>query len=111
MLLPFWHQTITRIRPGKKIQRGSVIPDWDHPSSKAIDHCLFSPGTTMLDQDGRVLGIQDGATVCAPVDSDIKAGDRIQYGNEVYTIDGDPLIWRNVGKLDHMKLYLKRWSG
>ena len=111
MLLSQWHQDIIRIRPGIKTERGSDIPDWDNASVKTIEHCLFQPGSTILSQDGRVLGIQDGATVCAPVDADIKAGDRIQYKDEVYTIDGRPLLWRGVGKLEHMKLILQRWSG
>ena len=111
ILLPMWHQSIVRIRPGTKTERGSDVPDWENSSYKTIEHCLFSPGTTMLSQDGRVLGIQDGATVCAPVDADIRADDRIQYEDEVYIIDGNPLIWKNVGKLEHMKLNLQRWSG
>ena len=111
MLLSFWQQTITRIRPGTKTERGSTILDWDNPSRLEIHECLVHPGNTMLSQDGRVMGIQDGLTVCAPVDADIKAGDRIQYGDDVYTIMGDPLIWKNVGKLDHMQLNLQRWRG
>ena len=111
ILLFMWHQTIERIRPGEKTERGSVIPDWNNSTVLAIDHCLFQYGTSILDQDGRVLGIQDGATVCAPVDADIKAGDRIRYDGDIYTIDGRPLVWKNVGRLDHMKLNLRRWSG
>ena len=111
MLLSRWHQTIERIRPGEKTERGSVIPDWDNSTVKVIDHCLVQPGTTMLSQDGRVSGIQDGLTVCAPADADIKAGDRIRYNDDVYILDGSPLVWKNVGKLDHMKLNLQRWTG
>lgn len=111
LFLHMWHQTIERIRPGEKTERGSVIPDWDNSNVATIEHCLVQPGTTILDQDGRVLGISDGLTVCAPVDSDIKAGDRIRYDGEVYIIDGKPLVWKNVKKLDHMKLNLRRWRG
>lgn len=111
MLLSFWHQPVTRIRPGEKTERGSVVPDWDNAQELEISECLVHPGVTALSQDGRVLGIQDGLTVCAPVDADIKAGDRIRYGEDVYTINGDPLIWRNVGRLEHMQLNLQRWRG
>lgn len=111
VLLPFWHQSIERIRPGEKEERGSTIPDWDNSSTATIEHCLVQPGTTILSQDGRVLGIQDGLTVCAPADADIKEGDRIRYDGDVYIIDGRPLVWKNVGRLEHMKLNLQRWTG
>lgn len=111
MLLKMWQTTVTRIRPGTKTERGSSVPDWDNPSTLDIGECLIQPADTILSQDGRVLGIRDGVTLCAPVDADIKAGDRIQYGDEVYTIDGDPLVWRGIGKLEHMKVNLQRWRG
>lgn len=111
MLLKMWQQSITRIRPGTKTERGSMVPDWENVSTLVIEECLVHPGNTMLSQDGRVMGIEDGLTVCAPLESDIKAGDRIQVWDGIYTILGDPLIWRNVKKLDHMQLNLKRWRG
>lgn len=111
MLLSFWHQTITRIRPGIRTERGSEVFAWDNVESQEIGECLVQPGSTYLSQDGRVLGVQDGLTVCAPWDADIRAGDRIEYDGKVYTINGDPLVWKNVGKLDHMQLNLERWRG
>ncbi len=111
MLLKMWQQSIIRIRPGTKTERGSTVPDWENAAELEISECLVHPGNTMLSQDGRVMGIEDGLTVCAPLESDIKAGDRIRYGDDVYTIMGDPLIWKNVKKLDHMQLNLQRWRG
>jgi len=111
MLLKFWHTSITRIRPATKVVRGSTVFDWDNPSTLVINECLVQPGTTNLSMDGRVLGIQDGLTVCAPEDADIQAGDRIEYRGEVYTINGDPLVWVDAGKLNHMQLNLQRWRG
>ena len=111
MLLPFWHTTITRIRPGTRTERGSTVPDWDNASRLDISESLVQPATTALSQDGRVLGVTDGLTVCVPVDSDIKAGDRIEYLGDVYTINGDPMRWVGVGKLEHMQLNLQRWRG
>ena len=111
MLLKMWQTTVTRIRPGTKTERGSAVPDWDNPSMLDIEECLFQPESTILSQDGRVLGIRTGATLCAPVDADIIAGDRIKYGDDVYSIDGAPLIWQGVGRLEHMKVNLQRWQG
>lgn len=111
MLLSIWHTTITRIRPGTKTERGSTVPDWENASRLDIGECLVQPASTMLSQDGRVQGIQDGLTVCAPVDADIIAGDRIEYHGDVYTINGDPMRWVGVGSLEHMQLNLQRWRG
>ena len=111
MLLRFWHTTITRLRPGVKTQRGTEMPDWENVGRLDINECLVQPSTTSLSQDGRVQGVTDGLTVCCPVDADILPGDRIEYYGDVYTIIGDPMLWRDVGKLEHMQLNLQRWSG
>ena len=111
MLLERWHTTVTRIRPGVKVERGSEVPDWSNPDELVVEHCLVQPGTTVLSQDGRVLGISDGLTVCAPHDADIQAGDRIRYDGKDYIISGDPLVWKEVDRLNHMQLNLQRWRG
>lgn len=71
----------------------------------------MQPTGTSLTQDGRVQGISDGLTVYAPLDADVKAGDRIQFGDAIYTINGDPLVWPGAGKLAHIQLNLQRWRG
>lgn len=111
MLLERWHTIITRIRPGVKTERGSDVPDWENAERLAVEHCLVQPASTSLSQDGRILGVTDGLTVCAPVDSDILPGDWIEYRGDIYIIDGDPQLWVGVGKLDHMKINLMRWRG
>ena len=107
----FWTQSITRLRPGTKTERGSTVPDWTSPSAKVINGCSVQPSGTSLSQDGRVLGVTDGLTVYAPVDADVRAGDRISYGGNVYTINGDPLIWPGVARMQHIQLNLTRWRG
>ncbi len=111
MLLSFWTQSITRLRPGTRTERGSSVPDWDNPDTLVINGCSVQPAGTSLTQDGRVQGITDGLTVYAPADADIKAGDRIQYAENVYAIDGEPLIWPAAARLQHIQLNLKRWKG
>lgn len=110
-MLSFWTQTITRIRPGTKTERGSTIFDWTNPSELDIPNCSVQPSSTSLSQDGRVQGITDGLIVYAPVDADIKAGDRIRFGSDVYTINGDPLVWPGVARMQHLQLNLARWRG
>lgn len=111
MMLSFWRQTITRLRPTETTSRGSTIYDWSNPDELDIPNCSVQPSGTSLTQDGRVQGIQDGLTVYAPAGVDVMAGDRIRYAGNVYTINGDPLIWPGAVALDHIQLNLQRWRG
>jgi hypothetical protein len=53
----------------------------------------------------------DGLTAYAPEGSDVKAGDRIKYDGNVYTITGDPRIWIGANRCSHVQLNLQRWRG
>ena len=110
-LQSFWTQSIVRIRPGTKTERGSTVYDWDNASRLEITGCSVQPAGTSLSQDGRVQGIMDGLTVYLDEGADVKAGDRIEYGGNVYTINGDPLLWPGVMNMQHMQLNLQRWRG
>jgi len=105
-------QTVTRIRPGAKTERGSTIPDWSNVSELEITGCSVQPSGTSLSQDGRVLGVADGYTVYMPPTADVKEGDRIRYEGDLYTITGSPRHWKSAtGRLDHIMLSLERWRG
>ena len=112
MVPSFARQTIIRIRPGVKTLRGSDVPDWANVTRAIIPGCSVQPAGTSLSQDGRVLAIQDGLTAYLPPDADVKAGDRIEYAGETYTINGEPRVWPSAtGNLDNLQLNLQRWSG
>lgn len=113
MLPTFARQTITRIRPGTKSERGSEVPDWsDNAVSRlTIRGCSVQPAGTTLSMDGRVLGISDGITAYLPEDADVKAGDRIEIRGEAYVINGEPRRWRGVGRCSNIQLNLTRWEG
>lgn len=112
MLPSFFRQTITRIRPGIKQVRGSNVPDWEHVSTLVITGCSVQPASTSLSQDGRILGITDTFTAYLPAGADVMAGDRIQVGSDIYTINGAPRVWPSAtGDLDNIQLALERWSG
>lgn len=111
MVQSFWTQTITRIRPGTKMERGSTVYDWANVNTKDISGCSVQPSSTSLTQDGRVQGIADGLTVYAPVDADVQAGDRIAFNGDVYIVNGDPLKWPGVARMQHIQLNLQRWRG
>lgn len=113
MALPsFFRQSITRIRPGTKVLRGSEVPDWTQATTATISACSVQPAGTSLSMDGRVLALTDGLTAYVPANADIQAGDRIEYAGETYTINGAPRVWPSAsGGLDHIQLNLERWSG
>lgn len=112
MLPGFFRQSITCIRPGIKVLRGSEVPDWSNTTTATITGCSVQPAGTSLSMDGRVLALTDGLTAYVPANADIQAGDRIEYGGEVYTINGAPRVWPSAsGGLDHIQLNLERWSG
>ena len=111
MLPSFCKQEITRIRPGEKESRGSTIPDWSKATELVIKGCSVQPATTSLSQDGRVLGIAEGWTAYLPEGSDVKAGDRIRFEGEIYTISGEPKKWTAAGRLSNIQLNLMRWQG
>ena len=112
MLSSFCRQTVTRIRPGTKTERGSTVYDWENTVTLDITGCSMQPAGTSLSEDGRVLGIADGFTCYMPETADVQAGDRIQFGGNVYEINGDIRVWPSAtGTLDHIICNLVRYSG
>ena len=111
MLPSFCKDTVTRIRPGAKESRGSIIPDWTTATEKEIGGCSMQPASTSLTQDGRVLGLLDEYTLFLPPDADVQAGDRIRHNGQVYEIDGDVRVQPAPLRLDHIELRLRRYAG
>lgn len=113
MLPSFCNQQIIRVRPGTKTERGSDIPDWspDKVDKIIISGCSVQPNTTSLSEDGRVLGINEQWTAYLPEGSDVKAGDRIIFDGETYTINGDPKEWTGAFTRSNIQLNLTRWEG
>lgn len=112
MLPSFANQEVTRIRPGTKESRGSTIFDWsaDKVDRLVISGCSVQPASTGLSEDGRVLGIDQGLTAYLPEDSDVQAGDRIEFDGDVYTINGAPKKWTAPTR-SNIQLNLIRWEG
>ena len=112
-MLPSWcTQTVTRIRPGTKTVRGSVIPDWDNTDDLQIGGCSVQPASTSLSEDGRVLGITDGWTAYLPEAADVQAGDHIVFNGDTYEINGEPRTWQSpTGHNNHIMLNLRRFAG
>ena len=113
MLPSFCNQEITRIRPGTRELRGSTVPDWSASvvTELKITGCSVQPATTSLSQDGRVMGVSEGLTAYLPEGSDVKAGDRIRFEGETYTINGEPKHWQGAYTRSNIQLNLIRWEG
>lgn len=111
MLPSFCNDEIVRLRPGTKVERGSTIFDWNNPDRLLIEGCSVQPTATTLSQDGRVLGTSESMTAYLPEDSDVIAGDRIEYDGKVYTIIGEPKIWKGPLNMSNMQLNLTKWEG
>ena len=111
-MLPSWfNQTVTRIRPGEKTSRGSVVPVWDNTDELTISGCSVQPSSTTLSQDGRVLGISDSWTLYMPDGTDVQEGDRIRYGGSDYVVMGVPRPWVSpTGGLSNMQVSIERWE-
>ena len=111
MLPTFCNQVVTRIRPGTKSSRGSDIPDWSKADELDIKGCSVQPAATSLTQDGRVLGVSESMTAYLPEDADVKAGDRIRFEGEVFTINGEPKKWQAPFTRSSVQVSLIKWEG
>ena len=113
MTLPSWfRQSVTRLRPGTKTVRGSVVPDWGNATSVVISWCSVQPSATTLSQDGRVLGISESMTLYMPSDADVQEGDRIIFDSKEFVVSGMTKSWASpTGRLDNKQATLERWEG
>lgn len=112
MIPSFCTQTITRVRAGVKTERGSEIPDWANSSSLTISHCSVQPAASSISLDGRVLGLSSSYIVYCNPGVDVKAGDRIIFDNETYTVDEAPRIWQSpTGRVSHVQFTMTHWEG
>lgn len=113
MALPSWaSQTVTIIRPGTGIERGSEVPDWENTQETNVSGCSVQPASTDLSQDGRVLGVFDGMTCYMPPGTDVREGDRIRHEEAVYAVVGAPRRWQSpTGRASHIQVNLRRWDG
>lgn len=112
MLPSFAQQTVTIIRPGVQISRGSEIPDWSNPTTITVNNCSVQPAASGLSQDGRVLGILDGLTGYFQPGTDIREGDRVLYDGLAYTVNGVPRAWQSAtGRVSYIQANLRRWDG
>ncbi|UVK59027.1 head-to-tail stopper [Microbacterium phage Cen1621] len=93
---------IYRLRPTTTTDSvGDPVTSWATPQRDLIPRAAFDDGTST--GEARIEGTAELVIVGS---FDLKAADRIEYGGEVWRIDGKPVVARSLvsGVLVHAKL-------
>ena len=111
MLPSFATDTITRIRPGTLTERGTTTRDWSTATTEQISGCHVQPDQTSSDYTDRANTVLT-YTLWAPVDADVKRGDRITARGVTYDVVGVPFLWYSpTGAVDHLTCRMTEWVG
>lgn len=112
MLPSFANRIVTVVRPGAKTQRGTTVPDWDHPEMELpVTGCNVQTPTTGEELDGRTATTL-GGTVYMPYGTNVRAGDAIDYNGHRFMVVGEPMKWESpTGALDHVQVRIAEWEG
>lgn len=115
MPISFMRQSVTRVRPGKKINGyGQEIDDWTESASsrKVIHRCSVQAIAGEETLDPQRDSILFRFRLLAPHNADIDSRDRIEFDGTTYLIDGP--VERPIsptGRLSHVACLLKRSEG
>jgi hypothetical protein len=112
MALSFFRDTVDVIRPAVKSVRGSDVPDWDGAAEHSIAGCQVTAAATQQERDGRVVNVAESYTLRAPVDADVRPGDRIRWRGKVYEVDGEVFHSESpMGRASTTRCALRRLKG
>ncbi len=111
MLPSFATETVVRIRPAQITERGATFRDWEHATSENIAGCHMQPDATSSDYSDREQA-QATYTLWAPVNADIRKGDKISARGATYEVIGVPFVWYSPrNSVDHLTCRLIEWEG
>ncbi|MBR2837777.1 MAG: hypothetical protein IKE55_03235 [Kiritimatiellae bacterium] len=112
MPLSFMSDSVTVVRPGARTVRGSTVPDWAAATEHVVDRVQVTAAATQQDRDGRVVNVHESATLRAPYDADVRPGDRVRWGGEIYEVDGEVFHSKSpTGRVSSTRCALRRWEG
>lgn len=112
MLPSFCTDEITVLRPVMVDKRGTKTLYWENATSHTIGGCSVQPSISTRDFDGRVIQVTEEWTLYAPFDSDLRAGDRIEWQSLTFEINGAPMPWKSpTGRVSHVWARLAEWRG
>ena len=104
-MLPSWcRDTITVTRAPWKESRGSKVRDWANAKTHTVTGCSVQYDRTATNgASARAQATSTTAVIyCAP-GSDVLAGDRVQFGNAKFEVEGEPFEVRSpFGGCDHI---------
>lgn len=64
--------------------------DWSTPEEKEIEGAFVAQSSTAMLADATRTQALEAKSLYCPPDADIREGDRVRHGTEVFTIDGIP---------------------
>lgn len=110
----FYTDSVTRVRPqtGTDAHNPVASIDWSLTAVEStLTGCRFQPVSTVEDLRLRD-GVEVNARLMGPVDMDLTAQDRVEYGGLVYEVVGEPLAHRGpYGTTAHVEVLLRRFDG
>jgi hypothetical protein len=110
----FFRATITRVRApliADGYGTADKERDWTHASQLVITGCSVQPAGGSEYKIGREAVITTWR-LYAPAGTDLVAGDRVIWDEDLYDVDGDPQSWPSAtGQLDHVEAILRRVVG
>jgi hypothetical protein len=112
-MLPSWcNDSVTVIRAPMVSVRGTKERDWSRAERHVVAGCSVQPIATSTNRNEPRNAVSATMRLLAPPNSDIEAGDRIEFGGGTYSVDGIPPSWRSpFGGCDHMDVTITEWRG
>lgn len=111
MIPSFCSQSIVRIRPLYKQERGSSIPNWNEVYTEEIFPVSVQPSASSVSLDGRVLGVSDSWTVYCNPNVDVIVGDKILFDGKAYLVNEEPRRWTSpTGLVSSLQFTMIKWS-
>lgn len=112
MLFKWCKMTVTVWRAPVINVRGTKERDWRNARPHEVPGCWVDSPTTATDRTDPRESVSVHRLLYAPSESDILAGDRIEFDGKTYAIDGAPMLRRSpTGRLDHVECGLVDWEG
>ena len=111
-ILSYFNVTVTVLRPQMVERRGSRVPDWTNPTEITVTDCHAQPIDASYESEGRESNQTSRARLYAPVDADIRRGDRVLALGETFEVVESLPYWPSpTGRLAHRQFDLERWEG
>lgn len=112
MGLSFFRDTVTVLRASIITRNGEERRDWSNPEEIVIKNVQVTARASTQDFAGRLQNINDGRTLRANYDADIREGDRVAYDGNLYEVSGEVFHTKSPGgRASSTRCTLMRWNG